>query len=443
MFRASHYNYFINSHSADEEALVFNKFYGSLHFLAPEKARNLKQGRINAFSVDEQHELFESGFLVDVEVNEQQQGFFRFEKQKEEDSLLLITLELTQQCNFACPYCYQNDDRKLGNIESSTIQHILQYAENVLSQNKARHITDIEIRFIGGEPLLLKDSLIFSIEQFHKLSQKYGVQLHTHIDTNGSLLCEAELVSLFDKISISLTDKEDHDMQRPMKNGDGTFDLILQNLVHLKEAFNTHETLLNIRFNANHRNGHHIRDLFARLQEIGIKNIDLELANTVNFNYNHSENGLSRQAFEGIYWDYIKMRFEHDMIIRDFPFPTFSLCKAYIPYNLKVTHDGRLGMCGAFRPSIGDIQQLSRDISLYDKLFQDYVSYNPYDDPECHQCQDIGICGGKLFCRNGTSLDYQVNPCDFLPYTLDNYLTFFCEKYSEKPELFEIPDTRV
>ena len=54
------------------------------------------------------------------------------------------------------------------------------------------------------------------------------------------------------------------------------------------------------------------------------------------------------------------------------------------------------------------------------------ANHNPFANPRCGTCPNIGICGGQHYCKP--------NPCDLFSY----FLRFFADRYPEAPELFEV-----
>jgi uncharacterized protein len=72
-----------------------------------------------------------------------------------------------------------------------------------------------------------------------EITKPMGIQLNISIITNGVLI-DGELVDFLlplglKEVKVTLDgDREAHDAKRPHRNGDGTFDTILQNLLRLK-----------------------------------------------------------------------------------------------------------------------------------------------------------------------------------------------------------------
>lgn len=148
-----------------------------------------------------------------------------------------LILQVTQQCNMRCKYCAYS-----GNYFNRT------HAADRMSFEIARESIDFYLErsdksdklilsFYGGEPLLefklIKKCVAYILE--HKGDKEVGFTM----TTNGTLLTE-EVIRFIVKhkftLMISLDgDKESHDINRRLKTGGGSFDLILKNLRKLKE----------------------------------------------------------------------------------------------------------------------------------------------------------------------------------------------------------------
>lgn len=82
--------------------------------------------------------LHRAGFLVPVSVDEKMAAEQRYLECKQRNALLAITVELTQECNLACPFCYQNSYRGTGAITDQAIDRIQQYVQTVVSEVASR-----------------------------------------------------------------------------------------------------------------------------------------------------------------------------------------------------------------------------------------------------------------------------------------------------------------
>lgn len=229
---------------------------------------------------------------------------------------------------------------------------------------------------------------------------------------------------------MTLTNKADHDSVRVRRNGAGSYELVLKRLTRHAEHFNQYGTLLSVRFNANGMNASHMPEVYKLVKNLGIERTEFELYNTINYDYNEMVISLTDEQFKRLFLDLVKLKFEYGERITDFPKPTFTPCSAYTPYNLKVTAEGSLALCDAMHTPVSSLDHLLGSIEHYDELFATTVNHNPFDNPRCGTCPNIGICGGEYYCKP--------NPCDFLSYDLGDFLRFFADRYPETPELFEV-----
>jgi sulfatase maturation enzyme AslB (radical SAM superfamily) len=349
-----------------------------------------------------------------------------------------LTIELGQACNLACPYCYQNEYRDSASvITDEAITRLAGYAEAVITSGK-RPVTDIALRFIGGEPLMQKAKVLAAAARLGALGARLGVRLHTQIDTNGLLLDEA-VVTAIGAVSVTLTNKADHDVMRVRHNGSGTYDALMRKLTRLTPCFNDHGTVLSIRYNANALNARHVPDVYRMVKSLGIRRTEFELYQTVDYTYNDLlVPTLNREQFKRLYMDVVRLKAEHGEVITDFPRPTFAPCSAYTPYNLKVTAAGQLALCDAMHAPAGELTDLTADIDAVRAIFPESITgHTPFDDPQCGTCTNVGICGGKLFCKTNPA-DPNADPCDFLPFDMDEFLQFFAQAYPVMPERFDL-----
>lgn len=417
--------------------IVFSKFHGSVTLVTAPDAEALRAGHLTALDSGTLAELERAGFIGDAQADETAQAHERYARRKRDNAALALTIELGQACNLACPYCYQNDYRdSRAVITDEAVSRLERYAEAVIASGK-RPITDIAFRFIGGEPLMQKAKVLDAAARFRALAARLGVALHTQIDTNGLLLDEAA-VSALDAVSVTLTNKADHDTMRVRHNGSGTYDALTRRLTRLAPCFNEHGTILSIRYNANALNARHVPDVYRTAKGLGITRTEFELYNTVNYGYNLLVPSLTRDQFKRLYMDVVRLKAEHGEVITDFPRPTFAPCSAYTPYNLKVTATGQLALCDAMHAPEGELSDLTADIDAVRAIFPDDITgHDPFTDPQCGTCTNIGICGGKLFCKSNPHAADN-DPCDFLPFDLDEFLRFFATAYPAMPERFDL-----
>lgn len=146
------------------------------------------------------------------------------------NDIIKITILPTEDCNFACEYCYENKRKEY--ISSSEFQDIFNYARQT-----GENVKYLMVDWFGGEPLLRASNIISANRTLRNIAQDRGLKFIASITTNGYLLSQNLFSDLIkagvNSYQITL-DGEQHDSYRHLKNGDGTFDKILENVSNLK-----------------------------------------------------------------------------------------------------------------------------------------------------------------------------------------------------------------
>lgn len=151
-----------------------------------------------------------------------------------------LILQVTQQCNLRCEYCaysgiYEgNRTHANKNMDFETAKQAIDFFLAHSTEN-----AESAIGFYGGEPLLRFD-LIKKCVDYLEASVE-GKKLQYVITTNGTLLTEDKM-SFFVQhdfsLSISLDgSKEEHDACRKFPNGEGSFDIIINNIKKFEEKY--------------------------------------------------------------------------------------------------------------------------------------------------------------------------------------------------------------
>ncbi len=142
----------------------------------------------------------------------------------------------TLECNLACTYCYEGNGLKkeMPSIASVNKQFADAMEEMILFIDELYEYNDgllTEIIWHGGEPLLINIDLLEKIMKDQRIKKH---KIKWAIQTNGTLLNE-KVCKVFKeyKVSVGISIdglKAHHDKFRVMKNGRGTYDLILSNI---------------------------------------------------------------------------------------------------------------------------------------------------------------------------------------------------------------------
>lgn len=195
--------------------------------------------------IRELNELYETIVAENIMQAKPVEQFYILENAKDYISthVNMITLELTERCNLRCKYCIYQDFntnyRQYGNY-NMTIETAKKAIDLLVT-----HSAEIEpdkkliITFYGGEPLLRFDLIKQCVEYAESLSVNH--EWLFAITTNCTLLTD-EMISFFAQKGFTLTasidgDKDIHDANRVYPNGDGSFDIAIENLRKLALAY--------------------------------------------------------------------------------------------------------------------------------------------------------------------------------------------------------------
>jgi len=144
---------------------------------------------------------------------------------------LHIIVVLNLDCNFACPYCFEEGVKGDLYMTEATAERLLAFIKEQWREDKET----LRLDFYGGEPLLSLD-LIASISRPVKsfIEDKGGKYFFTLV-TNGSLLTRqaaARLAPLgLTHVKVTLDGPAPiHNRSRPFKSGAGSFDAIVRNI---------------------------------------------------------------------------------------------------------------------------------------------------------------------------------------------------------------------
>lgn len=140
---------------------------------------------------------------------------------------LLLTIAPTRACNFACPYCYE-ENRETKFMTEETEDKIVEFIR------KRQSMQNVSIVWYGGEPLLAFDR----IRRLNKKIMELGRNVQAQMITNGYRLTE-EVIAAFDELHMKMIQvtldgsRETHDGRRFLIGGGKTFDTIVSNLDRL------------------------------------------------------------------------------------------------------------------------------------------------------------------------------------------------------------------
>jgi uncharacterized protein len=140
-----------------------------------------------------------------------------------------LSLAVAQKCNLGCTYCYAQQGTFGGEPRAMSAETARRSVDLLLDDRPPG--TRATLTFLGGEPLTNRPVLQEATRYAAGLARERGVDVRFSITTNGTLLTEADVAFFEDHgfaVTISLDGaRREHDLQRPFRDGSGSYDRIL------------------------------------------------------------------------------------------------------------------------------------------------------------------------------------------------------------------------
>jgi len=419
-YSKSKYN-FIYKRGKDEN-VIYNTFSKALVVLSDDEKERFDSNELTSDEII--NELLENRILIENTFSETDFLKYFHYKTKFAGDTLFLTIAPTMDCNFACPYCYEN--RRKGKMSKEVQDALIKYVEETVTSG----VTNIDISWYGGEPLLCVDMVESLSKRLTKVANDNKCNLKMHMVTNGYLL-NSEIVELLDEIGITKLQitidglKEHHDKSRPLRDGRGTYDKIIENLSLFEES----PIAVVIRMNVDNNN---FVD-FARLKEIikGLENpnIDIYASPVEDINkdtVNKVSEFMSTNEFEEFT---IKLCDDGSLSPEDFSVmdDRYCFCTAETENCYVVDELGNFYKCWdeVGRPEHKCFNILDSENINY-SIIAKYVADDPFSDIKCKDCKFLPLCfGGCKFQKN--NLNKSV--CGFTDESLKKYIesAFFTE----------------
>jgi len=193
-----------------------------------EQLQLLEKGKKLSIKKSEIKKLLSRGYLTEKSMKEEIENikkFFYTHPTIIEDRIVIIP---TYRCNLSCPYCCQRYVRRKKNWLTKTLT--IKEVDKIFEAVSALGIKASFIELYGGEPLLKENLKI--IEYIFQKGTKLGYKFS--IITNG--VDVKDFIPIFENYgleSIHITldgPKNIHDSYRFKRNGEGTFDQIIESI---------------------------------------------------------------------------------------------------------------------------------------------------------------------------------------------------------------------
>lgn len=376
----------------------------------------------------------EGSFIVDDDFDELLELSTKRNFQKYSMESLGLTIAPTMACNFHCIYCYET--AKSGIMGGDVYRSIVDFVEY-----QAPHLKNLGVSWYGGEPLLAKDVIYKLSEEFLKICEKNRIEYNAFIISNGSLLDDETIEKLIKHhiggIQITIDGPpEVHDNRRVNLHGDGTFELLINNI---NKLLKTNKIEVIIRVNVDKENINQVEKLISLLADRLIcKDVKITFGQVTAYTEACKDiestcydNGEFAEALLKFYDILQKYGFTE---YNQFPYPEmkFNYCCAELMNSFVVDHEGYLYKCwneiGNVSRTIGNLKQGIYDISCCKNGF--WLQRDPIKDVKCSKCSMLPACMGG--CPHNDIVLKKSGVCDLIRYNIKNIMLKYYDMSKEE-----------
>lgn len=165
-----------------------------------------------------------------------------FEYLDEYKYLSSACLNLTDDCNMICRYCFvaQHPNYMTLPVAKAAVDYLVGNLRIKKEKGYTFENDETSITYFGGEPTLMWDSIIVPLTKYIK--ENYPDEVSLNMTTNGTLLNKERIDFLYENdihVLLSIDGyKNTQDYNRPCKNNNSSsFDLVVKNIPYLLEKF--------------------------------------------------------------------------------------------------------------------------------------------------------------------------------------------------------------
>lgn len=151
-----------------------------------------------------------------------------------------LCLHIAHDCNLACKYCFADEGEYHGKRELMSYEVGKKALDFLVANSGSR--TNLEVDFFGGEPLMNFEVVKKLVKYGRSLEEPNNKKFRFTLTTNGVLL-DDDILEFANKemsnLVLSLDGrKEVHDLMRPRRGGQGSYDTVVPKFIKAAESRN-------------------------------------------------------------------------------------------------------------------------------------------------------------------------------------------------------------
>jgi len=386
-----------------------------------------------------------------------QKEYAKSEPLPESFPLQTIVLNVTNQCNLSCQYCYEFGEDKVATPEGKpkfmaweTAKSSVDYLFAESQGRKSVHIT-----FFGGETLMNFPLLKQVVAYARTRAQELKVNIDFSLTTNATLLSPTIIEYLAENaigVTVSMDGpKEMQDKFRVFSNGRGSYDIIKPKVQNLLAKHRTRPIAARVTMTSGAMD---VKKIYQHLKhELGFYEVGFAPVTTSPDRlYSINEPGMDSvlEQFSALADEYLEfaLRGEH----HGFSNVSDTLSELHQGVNKSLPCGAGLGMVGV-GPS-GDIAPCHRFVDSdqhvlgnvttgIDKEKQsDFLTRGNIDTKyDCHECWARPLCAGgchhEAFVRYGDTGHANLHYCDWIRGWTDKCLQVYGAIAAQNPSFLD------
>ena len=379
--------------------------------------------------------------------------------------LTTMVLNVTNQCNLSCTYCYEYGEDKIVDTENGrkpkfmseeTARESVDFMLREAGDNPIAHLT-----FFGGETLLNLPVLKSTIAYARERGAAVGKEVDFSLTTNATLLRPDVIEFLAENrvgVTISIDGpKEVQDQFRVFSNGTGSYDIVIPKIRELLRRHRSRPVGARVTLTTNKLD---IRKIFRHLtEEVGFWEVGFAPVTTSpNREYAIAEEGFDNmlRQFQDLAQEFLEAALEgrhhgfsnvkdtleeiHKGVSKPFP------CGAGLGL-MGVSTDGDVALCHRFAGS--DSHKLGTVRTGIDRLVQIQFleKHHIADKTDCSKCWARPMCAGGCYheahTRYGDTARPNLHYCEWIRAWTDTCLRIYGELAARNPQFLEQFDGKV
>jgi uncharacterized protein len=376
--------------------------------------------------------------------------------------LQTLVLNVTNQCNLSCKYCYEFGEDRLATPEGKTkfMDEATAFAavDFLLAQSPGRRA--VYLTFFGGETLMNFKVVKATIEYARQQAHAAGKYIDFSLTTNATLLTEPVIEYLAANhvgVTISIDGPQEmNDQLRVFSNGQGSYEMIAPKIKALLAQHQTRPIAARVTLTSQVVD---VQKIYRHLKdELGFHEVGFAPVTTSPVRlYAIGTNGLHNilEQFTALAEEYLEcaLRNEH----HGFSNVSDTLAELHAGISkahpcgaglglLGVSPSGDIAPCHRFVDAdahkLGTIQTGIDRAQQADFLERGHINRKP----ECHTCWARPVCSGgcyhEAFVRYGDTGHANLHYCDWIRGWTDVCLRVYGEIAARNPQFLAHFDER-